>query len=419
MVVVVVLATTMLAAAGNKWAGLFSVPRRSGAPYPQGAPAAGPGPALSTNGMGAGPPPPHVPATRGGARLLHGNSRHTGRSAAYAVREWPTLAWSQQVGGPIEAQIVASADERTLYVASLGGRLTALDRDGGATRWVLALGDRSYATPCVADDGTVYAGSDSKRFFSVSPNGKINWTLDTDGEADTGAAIAPDGTVVFAAGRMVYDVTPLGRVSWRFAAKRKVFSSVAIADNGRIFFGSQDHHAYALSPSGEIAWTVDLGADSDGAPAIDDGGAVFFGTDADEIVRLDAEDGHVVWRAAVGGFVRGPLSIARDGDVLAGVYGPRPREVRLSAKDGTIRGQFPVQGTGAREFGLHGGALEDQSGALLFGAQDDHLYAIDERGNPMWQFATGGDIDAPVTLLSDGTTIFGSDDGVVYALRPR
>jgi outer membrane protein assembly factor BamB len=68
---------------------------------------------------------------------------------------------------------------------------------------------------------------------------------------------------------------------------------------------------------------------------------------------------------------------------------------------------------------LHGAALEDQSGALLFGAQDDRLYAIDERGNLMWQFATGGDVDAPVTLLSDGTAIFGSDDGVVYALRPR
>jgi outer membrane protein assembly factor BamB len=421
IVVVVVLATTIFAAAASKWEGRVLVPARGGVEtgYSHGPHPAGPAPALSTNGMGAGPPPALAPATRGGARMLHGNSRHTGRAAAYAVRERPTLAWSHEIGGPIEAQIVASPDERTLYVASLGASLTALDRDNGATRWVLSLGDRSYATPCVADDGTVYAGSDSKRFFSVNPDGKINWTLDTDGEADTGPAIAPDGTVVFAAGRMVYGVTALGRVSWRFAAKRKVFSSVAIADNGRIFFGSQDHHAYALSPGGEIAWTVDLGADSDGAAAIDDSGAVFFGTDSDEIVRLDPEDGHVVWRAPIGGFVRGPLSIARDGDVLAGVYGPTPREVRLSAKDGSIRGQFAVQGTGAREFGLHGAALEDQSGALLFGAQDDRLYAIDERGNLMWQFATGGDVDAPVTLLSDGTAIFGSDDGVVYALRPR
>jgi outer membrane protein assembly factor BamB len=68
---------------------------------------------------------------------------------------------------------------------------------------------------------------------------------------------------------------------------------------------------------------------------------------------------------------------------------------------------------------LHGGAVEDQAGALLFGAQDDRVYAIDETGNLMWQFATGGDVDGPVTLLSDGTTIFGSDDGVVYALRSR
>jgi outer membrane protein assembly factor BamB len=103
--------------------------------------------------------------------------------------------------------------------------------------------------------------------------------------------------------------------------------------------------------------------------------------------------------------------------VLAGVYGPSPRQVRLRADDGSVVGEFAIQGTGAREFGVHGGALEDDTGALIFGTQDDDVYAVSDSGDLLWRFTTGGDVDAPVTLLTDGSLIVGSDDGYVYLLR--
>jgi outer membrane protein assembly factor BamB len=365
-------------------------------------------------GLGAGPPPEaRVPS---GTPMLHGDVRHTHRSAGRAPAATPMVAWTRDLGGPVEAQVSASPDEKTLYAASLGGSLSALAADDGHVVWTVTFGERAYATPCVAPDGTIYAGSDAKKFVAVTPEGKIKWSLDTDGDADTGPAIAPDGSVVFAAGRMVYGVSPSGSVRWRFAAKRKVFASPAIGDSGRVFVGSQDHHVYALNPDGRLAWSVDFGADIDGAPAIDDQGALFVGTDAEEVVRIDPVDGHVAWRTKVGGYVRGALSIARNGDVLAGVYGPSPRQVRVRP-DGEVRGAFPVQGTGARDFGVHGGALEDAAGTLIFGAQDDAVYAVGANGALLWRFVTAGDVDAPVTVLSDGTVVVASDDGTVRALR--
>jgi outer membrane protein assembly factor BamB len=352
------------------------------------------------------------------ARMLHGDARHTARAIGRAPKELPRLSWSRPVGGPVEAQIVVSPDERTLYVASLGGTLTALARDDGQVQWTVSLGDRGYSTPCVGSDGTVYVGSDARKFFGITPAGKVRWTLETEGEADTGAILANDGTVVFAAGRMVYDVTPLGYVRWRFAAKRKVFSAPAIGSGGRVFFGSQDHHAYGLTPAGTLAWSVDLGADVDASPAVADDGSVYFGTDGGEVVRLDPNDGRVVWRTQLGGYVRGALSVTRGGDVLAGVYGPTPREARLGP-DGALRAEVRIQGTGSREFGIHGGALEDEDGTLVFGTQNDDLLASDPDGRLLWRFTTRGDVDAPVTLLTDGTVVLGSDDGTVYALRPR
>jgi outer membrane protein assembly factor BamB len=223
--------------------------------------------------------------------------------------------------------------------------------------------------------------------------------------------------LVVAAGAQVFGVRSGGDVAWRFRAKRKIFSAPAIAPSGRIVFGAQDHNVYALEPNGSLAWAVDLGSDVDGAPAIGDDGAIVVGTDAGEVVKL-SEKGEIVWRAPVGGFVRGALSLARNGDVLAGVYGPVPRQVRIAGTGGMLVGEFAVQGTGSEMFGVHGGALEDDEGTLFFGAQDDAVYAIDREGAVRWRFATGGDVDAPLTLLPDGSLVFGSDDGFVYMLKP-
>ena len=349
------------------------------------------------------------------ARAIHGDAHHTHRAHGRVPRE-TKLAWTFATGGPVEAQVTSSPDEQTLYVASLDGSLTALTR-AGEKKWSLPLGDRAYGTPCIGNDGTIYVGSDAKHFFAVSPDGRMKWKLDTTGEADTGAALTKEGNVVFAAGSTVFMVRAAGDVAWRFRAKRKVFTAPAITDDGKIVVGSQDHRVYAIGPRGALAWSVDLGADVDGAPAIGDDGGIFVGTDGGEVVRLE-DNGAIAWRSKVGGFVRGALSIARNGDVLAGTYGPTPREVRIAASDGAVRGAFAIQGTGARDFGVHGGALEDDEGTLLFGAQDDAVYAVDARGNIVWRYVTGGDVDAPLTLLSDGTIVAASDDGKVYCLSP-
>ncbi len=124
-----------------------------------------------------------------------------------------------------------------------------------------------------------------------------------------------------------------------------------------------------------------------------------------------------MWRTPAGGFVRGALAIARNGDVLAGTYGPVPRMLRI-APDGGVRGAFAIPGTGAREFGIHGGALEDEDGTLFFGAQDDAAYAIARDGTVRWRYVTGADIDAPLTMLSDGSLVVPSEDGTVTLLLP-
>jgi outer membrane protein assembly factor BamB len=369
----------------------------------------------------AGPPTLAAPAfsaiantPENAARTLHGDLRRTHRAAGHGPKT-ARVEWVVDVGAQVEAQVTSSSDGATLYAATLGQGLVAISRDG-KIKWRADLGGRIYGAPCVADDGTIYVGSDAKKFFAVSAAGAILWSLETRADADTAAAIAKDGTIVFASGKNVFDVRKTGDIVWRFSARSKIFAAPAIGDDGTIYVGSQDDHAYAISAAGLQKWAVLLAADVDGAPAISDDGAIFFGDDNGEIVRIES-DGGLAWRAGVGGFVRGPLSISRDGSLVFGTFGPAPREIRVDDKSGKILGSMSIQGTGAPEFGIVGGALEDDDGTLYFGAQDDAAYAIARDGSVKWRLLTGGDVDAPLSLLADGSLVVPSDDGKVRLLR--
>jgi outer membrane protein assembly factor BamB len=317
-----------------------------------------------------------------------------------------------ETGGAIATQPIPSPDGGTVYVGTLAGDLVAVRLDG-TLGWKTHLGDRVYSAPCVDKSGTLFLGSDAKQFYAIAPDGKIRWKLAVDDDADTAPVLRDDGSVVFAAGRDVIAVSPTGTVLSRFHAKRKVFTAPALHPDGFVVVGSQDNRVYAIDARGEAVWSTELGADVDGAPVIGDDGSIFVGTDGDEVVKLSAR-GAILFRTRLGGYVRGPLSLSRNGDVLAGVYGPTPRQVRLRETDGALLGAFSVAGTGARDFGVHGGALEDDDGTLYFGAQDDRIYAVDRQGSLLWSHSTGGDVDAPPTLLPDGRLIVASDDGTVY-----
>jgi outer membrane protein assembly factor BamB len=348
--------------------------------------------------------------------MLHGDAHHTHRAHGH-VGPKPEVVWTFHTDGPIEAQVVASPDDATLYVATLGGSLWALDRSGHP-RFHVDLGARAYSTPTVGPDGTVYVGSDGGAFYAVSPAGAVLWKLETRGDADTGAVRMDDGLVVFAAGADVYGARAGGALAFRFRAKGKVFTAPAIFTGSdgqpRIAFGSQDHRVYALSGRGELLWSTDVGSDVDGSPAMDDEGAAYVGTDGGDVVRL-AQDGRVEWRLPLGGHVRGTLSVARNGDVLAGVYGSSPRVARISAA-GALRGAFPVRGNGSPETGVHGGPLEDDDGTLVFGDQSGVVHVVDANGSERWTFDARSDVDAPVSLLPDGMLLVADYAGDVIAL---
>ncbi len=376
------------------------------------------GPAGSTSARWAQTPfAPDASVPARAATTFHGDVERRHRAKGTGPHR-VLVGFQTNVGGPVAAQVVASPDGSTLYAATLGGQLVALTLSG-EKKWSFALGDRAYGAPAVADDGTIYVGSDKKNFFAISPAGQLVWKLDVDGEADVAPLILPgaeDQQVVFAAGDTVYALRRGGDLAARFRTKKKVYSALARTADGRVAFGAQDHKLYVLGKGLTLGSAIDLGADVDCAPAAMDDGSLVVGTDAGEVVRVGAS-GEIVWRTKVSGYVRGGVTLTRSGDIVVGTFGPVPRVVRLSEK-GIVLGAFEIQGTGAKDFGIWGSPLEDDSGSLYFGTQDDRVLGLSVSGAPFFSYATRGDVDAPVTMLVDGSLIVASEDGTVTRLLP-
>lgn len=339
--------------------------------------------------------------------------RHTGRTSLRGPVTSQRF-WDYETGGDVVSQVAAAADG-TVYVGSHDHHVYALTPTGGV-RWQRDLGDDVYASPALVGD-RVFVGSDANFFFILdAATGEVLVHLRTDGDVDTGIAVDDDGTAYFGAGAELWSVTSDGTVRFRFQTNDKIFSAPAIDDDGTVYVGSQDDHVYAVTREGELRWAFAAQNDVDSGPVVGDDGTIYFGSDDRRVYAVD-RNGHERWRAEVGGYVRTPVSLGRDGNVLVPVYGPEARVVSLDAATGREQWTFSVGRTTSNEVGVGSSPLVDVDGNIYFGASDHYVYAIDRTGRMRWIHGTEGAIDADPALVADGVLVVGSDDRGVHAVR--
>ena len=355
---------------------------------------------------------PVAPVPDGPPRMYRGDRRHTGRSGFKGPGS-AAVAWSFETQSRVTAQPVATRDGR-VYVGSHDGTFYALN-DAGGEQWRRDLGGPIYSTPAVDDRGNVYVGSDARVFTSFSRSGEARWRIQTEGDADTGVVISDAGVIHFGAGSELWAVRADGTVDWKFQAQGKIFATPAVDDDGTVYVGSQDDHFYAVAADGRLRWSYRTGDDNDSSPVIGDDGTIYFGSDDHKIYAL-SRDGDLRWATDVEGMVRAPIGLSRDGAVLVGVFGPRPRVVALDADDGEVRWYFPVTVADTTEIGVASGPLVDADGNIYFGAHDDYLYALTANGELRWAFEAAADVDVSPVLIREGMLVFGSDDHRIYAL---
>lgn len=288
----------------------------------------------------------------------------TGGATAWSVDLLPTYDDQQQATGGGLAY-----DKGTLYVSTGYGRLTAMDAATGAIRWQQKLNATGSGTPLV-NDGLVYlvAGDDTGWAVNAS-DGKVAWYVTASPSvANVLGAPAPviaGDLVVFAfgSGELISTFRRGGLKRWttniagshvgNVASRYSDMTGSPMVVGNTVYAGNHSGRIAAVnSDDGERQWTAPFGAVEPVWPA---GDSVFALTDVNQLIRLDARSGEVIWARELPDYVkekpkRRAAIYAHYGPVLAG------GRLVVASNDGYLRFFAPEDGSLVATVAVPGGA---------------------------------------------------------------
>jgi outer membrane protein assembly factor BamB len=156
------------------------------------------------------------------------------------------LQWRFRAGGPVTGGPLYGLNG--VYVGDANGHVFSMYGTGPPPIWEISVGGAVRATPALAGQ-TLYVGSAAAALHAVNVYyGRHQyWSYPTSGPVNSGPAT--NGTAVYAGDDRGYvyaiDAASAG-LRWRYQAGAAVQSQILVA-NGVVYFGSLDHHVYALS----------------------------------------------------------------------------------------------------------------------------------------------------------------------------
>jgi len=260
--------------------------------------------------------------------------------------------------------------------------------------WTYTTSGPVRSTPTVADDGTIYVGSDDGHLYAINPDGSRKWKSVDIGPVKSSPAIGLNGVVyvgtnnnwVYGFAKNAADPSSHAE-QYSFPAFGAFQSSPVIGAGGKVYIGSEDGKFYGLTPNLAKEWVFQAaGPISFGRPAIGPTGIIYLSHRADTNSKV---------------YALNPVQRELD---PTGVDFPRTNEWAFPIDDGShsMPGIDPTTGT------IYSDRLNDRIVAITPGGAQDWVFYL----------GSGGDIDSTPVVGSDGTVYVGADNTNLYALNP-
>jgi outer membrane protein assembly factor BamB len=378
--------------------------------------------------------------------MFRGGPEHLGVYQSPA----PTLsapAWKFKTGGRVLSSPLVVGE--AVYVGSTDGSLYAINRADGTQRWKFDTRGPISSSPAY-HDGLVFITSVDGSLYAVdAATGTVRWSFATKGER---RFTAPG----------IHGAIPRTE---RMPDPFDVFLSSPTIAGGLVYFGSGDHHVYALDASnGALRWSFPTGDVVHASPAVS-AGLVYIGSWDRHLYALDAGTGRERWRYTTGNdtTIYNQIGIASSAAVADGVVFVGGRDGHFHAVDArtgalkwkhdnrmgwtiaspAVRGggvYFPTSdgrrfkaldaATGAVRIDLQNKAVSFSSPAIagdvaFYGTSDGFLNAVNLRdGTLLGRFQTDGSKENGARLLDENglirTSLLYPDrtlDGMMIGMR--
>lgn len=323
-------------------------------------------------------------------------------SSAMTASSWPGLTVTDQ----------------TAYLAA-GSAVYAVDTTHGTIRWQYPeKPGRStpsfYAAPAPTDDGQVLlSGYDNTLYSLDAATGAQNWSFAGASNRYVGAPLVTENAIYApnTDGRL-YALDHNGHPLWSepFQSANPLWAAPAYRD-GVLYLAAMDHTLYALNAqNGQVRWRTALGGAMVDTPTLSaDGTTLYVGTFANEVVAVATQDGQVQWRTRTDGWVWAS-PVLRDevlyvGDLSGKFYA---LDTTQGAIIWTIQPDGPITGAPL---------VTDQG--LYLATEAGTLYAVDFNGTIRWQQTLDGKLHTAPVQTADGLILVAplGSEALLYAFQ--
>ena len=383
------------------------------------------------------------------------NPQHTGQSTYTGPIAEPTIIISVPFvsGNLFVSPSISISNDGIMYLGSNDGYVYALYSATGLTKWkkkvsnsanldgFLTSPDSMYTTPALAEDGTIYIGSNEGYLYALRPaDGSIKWSYYAGYPLQSSPIIDnTTGSIYFGAGTRVYAVGDAGFAAYTkwlapFQTGANVNSSPALSTNGYLYFGSDDGYVYGVNSfTGVEKWRrstnttlPDLVHPIYTSAAIDNSNNVIIGNGSymdGELYYLNGLTGAILWQNSydpqIGPFYNTP---AVRGNVIylstiAYVYA-------IDRLTGTqiwryINSNFyytsPIIDVNGKIYIASIQSLDTPANGWL--KNDGILHCLNPDGTNSWVINVADGRLAPPVLSNDGTIYISATDNKIYAIR--
>ncbi len=298
--------------------------------------------------------------------------------------------------------------------------------------WYFQTGKGIFSTPIIDAQGVIYVGSADHNFYAINSDGSEKWRFRTGEMIDSAGALPadPPGTILVPSGDgNLYRLnTADGHQIWKFDARvspRMSYNNwfeanVTIGPDGTIYAGNTNFNYYAITPDGQLKWTYETGSNAWSAAAFGPDNTIYWGS-CDTFCHAVSSEGKPRWKRRTLGFISASAAVGLDGTIYIGSFDSY--FYALDPLTGKTRWKFKTNDHIYSSAAL----LEDgqETRRIIFGSTDGILYALNPQGELQWQYDTGAPIrSSPVIGRAPAgeagqIVYFGNGDGKVYALNAQ
>jgi hypothetical protein len=354
----------------------------------------------------------------------------------FIERKW---LFNTYLNAPVRSSPAIDPSDGTIYFGTgdpgtLGeARIYALDSNGTPKPgWPYNPPDEGdddvEGDPVLDSSRNVYIGSDANfvfRFDQGRSPSPPEWpdpvTPNLNGQVEGRPAIFGNRVYVNTEGSFFAFDKDSGTEIWRRDIGNSTsfqLSSPIVTPGGTIYVGSMNGNLYSISSSGSVNFVFSTTGPilatpvrnpSSGDIYVAVRGILYSVSSGGAIYTFDAGGAEIVATPAIAG------TTVYVGSTNGTLYA-------IDTNTRALKWRYPATGNLAS---ILSSPFIDPEGAIVFGASDGHLYAVQDkgtRGELFWNFPETGNIGAvessPARDVNSGIIYFGSDDGHLYAVEP-